>query len=155
MSGSKRSSHQSLGNNLLIRSGEAPAIGWSRNMLYSGFNTLPRSIVRRQTGFAARITRTLSDSANGSPMKNSNSVFLSVISVLIGLAGFGLNLALTQIAISDAVLGILVLLSIAMIGTGCLPRLRNWRGQQWATRLMTVVAVGFIVYAVCTMESND
>ena len=28
-------------------------------MLYSGFNTLPRSVVRRQTGFAARITRTL------------------------------------------------------------------------------------------------
>ena len=45
---------------MLIRSGEAPAIGWSRNMLYSGFNTLPRSVVRRQTGFAARITRTLS-----------------------------------------------------------------------------------------------
>ena len=44
---------------MLIRSGEAPAIGWSRNMLYSRFNTLPRSVVRRQTGFAARITRTL------------------------------------------------------------------------------------------------
>ena len=47
-------------NNVLIRSGEAPAIGWSRNTLYSGFNILPRSVVRRQTGFAARITRTLS-----------------------------------------------------------------------------------------------
>ena len=46
---------------MLIRSGEAPAIGWSRNMLYSGFNILPRSVIRRQTGFAARITRTLSD----------------------------------------------------------------------------------------------
>ena len=44
---------------MLIRSGEAPAVGWSRNMLYSGFKTLPRSVVRRQTGFAARITRTL------------------------------------------------------------------------------------------------
>ena len=31
-------------------------------MLYSGFNILPRSVVRRQTGFAARITRTLSGS---------------------------------------------------------------------------------------------
>ena len=30
-----------------------------RNMLYSGFNVLPRSVVRRQTRFAARITRTL------------------------------------------------------------------------------------------------
>ena len=29
-------------------------------MLYSGFKILPRSVVRRQTGFAARITRTLS-----------------------------------------------------------------------------------------------
>ena len=47
---------------MLIRSGEALAIGWSRNMLYSGFNILPRSVVRRQTGFAARITRTLSRS---------------------------------------------------------------------------------------------
>ena len=46
-------------NNVLIRSGEALGIGWSRNMLYSGFNTLHRSVVRRQTGFAARITRTL------------------------------------------------------------------------------------------------
>ena len=28
-------------------------------MLYSGFNILYRSVIRRQTGFAARITRTL------------------------------------------------------------------------------------------------
>ena len=48
-----------LDNNVLIRSGEAPGIGWSRNMLYSGFNILHRSVIRRQTGFAARITRTL------------------------------------------------------------------------------------------------
>ena len=34
----------SLYNNVLIRSGEAPAIGWSRYMLYSGFNVLPRSV---------------------------------------------------------------------------------------------------------------
>ena len=47
-------------NNVLIRSGEAPEIGWSRNMLYSGFITLHRSVIRRQTEFAARITRTLS-----------------------------------------------------------------------------------------------
>ena len=50
---------------MLIRSGEAPGIGWSRNMLYSGFNTLPRSVIRRQTGFAARITRTLSGLDHG------------------------------------------------------------------------------------------
>ena len=43
----------------MIRSGGAPGIGWSRNMLYSGLITLHRSVVRRQTGFAARITRTL------------------------------------------------------------------------------------------------
>ena len=29
---------------MLIRSGEAPGIDWSRNMLYSGFNILPRSV---------------------------------------------------------------------------------------------------------------
>ena len=44
--------------NVLIRSEEARLVGWSRNMLYSGFNTLHRSVIRRQTGFAARITRT-------------------------------------------------------------------------------------------------
>ena len=44
---------------MLIRSGEALGVGWSRNMLYSGFSILHRSVVRRQTGFAARITRTL------------------------------------------------------------------------------------------------
>ena len=31
-------------NNVLIRSGEDPGIGWSRNMLYSGFITLHRSV---------------------------------------------------------------------------------------------------------------
>ena len=31
-------------NNVLIRSGEALGIGWSPNMLYSGFNVLPRSV---------------------------------------------------------------------------------------------------------------
>ena len=31
-------------NKVLIRSGEARLVGWSRNMLHSGFNTLPRSV---------------------------------------------------------------------------------------------------------------
>ena len=31
-------------NRTLIRSGEAPAVGWSRNVLYSGFNNLLRSV---------------------------------------------------------------------------------------------------------------
>ena len=44
----------------MIRSGEAPGVGWSRSMLYSECITLPRSIVRRQT--AARISTTLSHS---------------------------------------------------------------------------------------------
>ena len=30
---------KTVDNNVLIRSGEAPGIGWSRNMLYSGFIT--------------------------------------------------------------------------------------------------------------------
>ena len=33
-------------NNVLIRSGEAPLVGWSRLMLYSGFSILLRSVVR-------------------------------------------------------------------------------------------------------------
>ena len=33
-------------NNALIRSGEAWLVGWSRQMLYSGFIILPRSVVR-------------------------------------------------------------------------------------------------------------
>ena len=37
---------QELDNNVLIPSGEARLVGWSRSMLYSGFNTLPRSVVR-------------------------------------------------------------------------------------------------------------
>ena len=56
---------QSRDNNVLIRSGEARLVGWSRIMLYLGFNTLHRSVVRRQTGFAARITRTLCHRRNG------------------------------------------------------------------------------------------
>ena len=36
--------YTSSDNNVLIRSGEAPAVGWSRNMLYSGFIILPRSV---------------------------------------------------------------------------------------------------------------
>ena len=47
-------------NNVLIRSGEARLVGWSRNMLCSGFITLHHSVIRRQIGFAARTTRTLS-----------------------------------------------------------------------------------------------
>ena len=50
---------RSSDNNVLIRSGEAPGVGWSRNTLCSWFITLHRSVIRRQTGFAARITRTL------------------------------------------------------------------------------------------------
>ena len=42
----------------MIRSGEAPAVGWLRNMLHSGFRTLHRSVIRRQIGFAARISGT-------------------------------------------------------------------------------------------------
>ena len=33
-------------NRTLIRSGEARLVGWSRQMLYSGFNILPRSVIR-------------------------------------------------------------------------------------------------------------
>ena len=34
----------SVDNRSLIRSGEAWLVGWSRQMLYSGFNILPRSV---------------------------------------------------------------------------------------------------------------
>ena len=40
-----------MDNRALIRSGEALAIGWSRQMLYSGFNTLPRSVIRLANSF--------------------------------------------------------------------------------------------------------
>ena len=76
-------------NNVLIRSGEAPAVGWSRNMLYSGFYTLPRSVIRRQTGFAARITRTL----YGLKMK-----IFGIIGILLGVA-----IALSGIAYIDSI----------------------------------------------------
>ena len=33
-----------MDNNVLIRSGEARLVGWSRQMLYLGFITLPRSV---------------------------------------------------------------------------------------------------------------
>ena len=62
-----------LGNNVLIRIGGAPGIGWS-NMLYSGFNTLPRSVIRRQTGFAARITQALSRLNNAMQTLNNETV---------------------------------------------------------------------------------
>ena len=40
-------------NKTLIPSGEAQLVGWSRSMLYLGFMTLPRSIVR-SAGFIRR-----------------------------------------------------------------------------------------------------
>ena len=68
---------------MLIRSGEAPAIGWSRDMLYSGFITLPRSVIRRQTLFAARITRTLSDA---DPTEDRPIKRYSLLAMLIAVA---------------------------------------------------------------------
>ena len=38
------SSEKTWDNRVLIRSGEARLVGWSRSMLYSGFNILPRSV---------------------------------------------------------------------------------------------------------------
>ena len=35
---------RSVDNRTLIQSGEARLVGWSRQMLYSGFNILPRSV---------------------------------------------------------------------------------------------------------------
>ena len=59
---------------MLIRSGEAPAIGWSRSMLYAGFNILHRSVIRRQTRFAARITRTLSGLLDLIPLRPAQCI---------------------------------------------------------------------------------
>ena len=36
----------------MIRSGEAPVVGWSRQMLYSGFSILPRSVFRSANSIA-------------------------------------------------------------------------------------------------------
>ena len=70
-------------NNVLIRSGEAPAIAWSRNMLYSGFNTLHRSVIRRQTGVAARITWTLSRSNMKIRLKFSIAQLLGLMVLIV------------------------------------------------------------------------
>ena len=67
---------------MLIRSGEAPGVGWSRIVLYSGFITLPRSVVRRQTGFAARITRTLSASIEPDAITLVFAVALAILPAL-------------------------------------------------------------------------
>ena len=53
-------------------------------MLYSGFNTLPRSVVRRQTGFAAGITRTLSRLI--SPYRCNEMKRFLLITLLAGFA---------------------------------------------------------------------
>jgi len=44
-----------LFNNVLIRSREARLVGWARSMLYSGFITLPPSVVRWLTEFATDV----------------------------------------------------------------------------------------------------
>ena len=67
---------------MLIRSGEALATGWSRNMSYSGFIALHRSVIRRQTGFAARITRTLSR-LNGKHMTLFDWTSYSMIEAIV------------------------------------------------------------------------
>ncbi len=92
---------------------------------------------------------------NESPTRVSTAILPSVTSVLIGLAGISLNLASAYIAPSDGVLGVLVLVSMAMIGTGYLPALKKWRGRQWTTWLMNVAMLGFVVYVFCIVGSTD
>ena len=61
-------------------------------MLYSGFDILPRSVVRWQTGFAARITRTLSDS--GTKMKKILTKRNVIVAILCLIAFLSLQIVL-------------------------------------------------------------
>jgi len=53
------------------------------------------------------------------------------------------------------VLGVLVLVSIAMVAIGYLPLLKQWSGHRWATRLMNVGSIGLIVYVLCIVASTN
>ena len=86
-------------NNVLIRSGEAPGIGWSRQMLYSGFDILPRSVYwsayfngRSDNTDVIRLRKTsephnMKLTANRSRFR-LRSLFLAITVLAIGLAYF-------------------------------------------------------------------
>ena len=96
----------------------------------------------------------MSSESINEPSTSSTEVFLSVVSVLVGLAGIYLNLVSALIAPSDALLGVLVIISIAMIAIGYLPSFKKWRGQHWVTRSMNVAVIAFVVYAAFLLTPN-
>ena len=116
---------------MLIRSGEARLVGWSRQMLYSGFNILPRSVIRRQTGFAARITRTLSCSASPlnsedqklTPAKKAGHLrmFAALLTLLAGFGGaflmhhFGSQSTQFQMLFAVGFFAVVIISSVAFL----------------------------------------
>ena len=106
-------------------------------MLYLGFITLPRSVVRRQTGFAARITRTLSCLKEG--LLNLNTfkrlflpisisaiaygVLFGIVDILLtggfaqGLESQGVGVLLIAFPMAGALFSIVALSCLTILGT--------------------------------------
>ena len=72
-------------NNVLIRSGGARLVGWSRLMLYSGFNILPRSVLW---------------SANLNGRSDNTDVMWAKHTLIIG-AGLSCDITVSKITIGE------------------------------------------------------
>ena len=91
-------------------------------------------------------------------MQILRTTILTVASLLVGIVGILLNCTSACLASADDVLGVLVLVSIAMVAIGYLPLLKQWSGHRWATRLMNVGSIGSIgsiVYVLCIVASTN
>ena len=88
-------------------------------------------------------------------MQIPRTTILTVASLLVGIVGILLNCTSACLASADDVLGVLVLVSIAMVAIGYLPLLKQWSGHRWATRLMNVGSIGLIVYVLCIVASTN
>ena len=88
-------------------------------------------------------------------MQIPRTTILTVASLLVGIVGILLNCTSACLASADDVLGVLVLVSIAMVAIGYLPLLKQWSGHRWATRLMNVASIGLIVYVLCIVASTN
>ena len=91
-------------NRVLIRSGEARLVGWSRQMLYSGFNNLPRSV------FWSADLNGRSDNTDVISLKNKAPLFRHIvayeISSKISFCGNNLLLPIVVVELNSLVWGI-------------------------------------------------
>ena len=158
---------------MLIRSGEAPGVGWSRNMLYSGFNTLHRSVVRRQTGFAARITRTLSrlvflatlidmietgtdgQQLDDTKLAKSGSAACTVACLVVGVAGVLINATCAFFVPNENWLPLFIYLSMAMIVVGYLPHFKPFRWSRIATIAMSAFLLLYFAWIALFAMGSD